>query len=60
MATIKEDYVSFECAKLLKEKRFDEEVTSFYFPNGILSHGNTYTYCKMAMLSSSDFILAPT
>lgn len=57
---IQEDYVSFEIAKLLKEKRFDEEVTSFYFLNGTLSHGNTYSYCKMAVSSNSDLILAPT
>ena len=57
---ITEDYVSFETAKLLKEKGFDEEVTSFYLPNGTLSHGNTYAYCKMSVSSNSNFILAPT
>lgn len=57
---IQEDYVSFKTAKLLKEKGFDEEVTSFYFLNGTLSHGNTYAYCKMAVSSNSDLILAPT
>ena len=30
MATITEDYVSFETAKLLKEKGFDEECVYFY------------------------------
>ena len=31
MATIKEDYVSFEVAKLLKEKGFDEYCSKSYF-----------------------------
>lgn len=31
MATIKEDYVSFEVAKLLKEKGFDEYCPKSYF-----------------------------
>jgi hypothetical protein len=35
MATITEDYVSFEIAKLLKEKGFDEKVISFYPPGDI-------------------------
>ena len=30
MATITEDYVSFEIAKLLKEKRFDEKCRTYY------------------------------
>ena len=30
MATITEDYVSFEIAKLLKEKGFDEETRKYY------------------------------
>ena len=32
---ITEDYVSFETAKLLKEKGFDERVLTFYFPGDI-------------------------
>lgn len=37
MATIAEDYVSFETAKLLKEKGFDDEYTNaFYDKNGNL------------------------
>lgn len=32
---ITEDYVSFETAKLLKEKGFDERVISFYHPGDI-------------------------
>ena len=35
MARISEDYVSFETAKLLKEKGFDENVISFYPPGDI-------------------------
>ena len=33
---IKEDYVSFEVAKLLKEKGFDEKVDTYYLvhPSG--------------------------
>lgn len=34
MATIKEDYVSFETAKLLKEKGFDGVSTIMYKENG--------------------------
>lgn len=33
---ITEDFVSFEIAKLLKEKGFDESVYSFYNQNGLL------------------------
>lgn len=32
--TIKEDYVSFEVAKLLKEKGFDAEIDTYYSPEG--------------------------
>ena len=31
---ITEDYISFETAKLLKEKGFDGECSRFYMPNG--------------------------
>lgn len=33
---IKEDYVSFETAKLLKEKGFDGECLAIYYPDGRL------------------------
>jgi len=33
-----EDYVSFETAKLLKEKGFDEPCEGFYVNSGVLSH----------------------
>ena len=34
MTTIKEDYVSFETAKLLKEKGFNAEIDTYYSPEG--------------------------
>ena len=34
MVTITEDYVSFEIAKLLKEKKFLEPCRHYYFTNG--------------------------
>ena len=34
MAKITEDYVSFETAKLLKEKKFDAETDTYYSPEG--------------------------
>lgn len=37
MATIEEDYVSFETAKLLKEKGFNEPCLKEYYNNGVLS-----------------------
>lgn len=45
---ITEDYVSFEVAKLLKEKGFDEPVKHFYFINGTFANDlaitkNSYT-----------------
>ena len=36
MVTITEDYVSFETAKLLKEKGFNEECFALYNPDGML------------------------
>ena len=42
---ITEDYVSFEVAKLLKEKGFDEQCRDFYRQeNGNWLHRNTYEY----------------
>ena len=38
MATITEDYVSFETAKLLKEKGFNEPCLKQYYNNGELSN----------------------
>lgn len=38
---IKEDYVSFETAKLLKEKGFDEPCYDFYDSDGIQHHCGT-------------------
>ena len=38
MTQITEDFVSFETAKLLKEKGFDEPCEGFYVNSGVLSH----------------------
>jgi len=38
MATITEDYVSFETAKLLKEKGFNYPCRVVYSPKGIVKH----------------------
>lgn len=38
MATISEDYVSFETAKLLKEKGFDEPTLYYYIAGHLLQH----------------------
>lgn len=38
MATITEDYVSFETAKLLKEKRFKTPVETGYYGDGRICH----------------------
>jgi len=38
MATITEDYVSFETAKLLKEKGFNYPCRAVYSPKGIVRH----------------------
>ena len=42
MATIKEDYVSFETAKLLKEKGFDESISMVYMSYGDLCKLHRY------------------
>ena len=54
MAT--EDYVSFETAKLLKEKGFDCECSRFYMPNG---HG-MWKYEHYHDFDISDKIECPT
>jgi hypothetical protein len=53
MATITEDYVSFETAKLLKEKRFDESCWSWYH-NGNHTITGTSRYCN-SELEKYDF-----
>lgn len=50
---IKEDYVSFETAKLLKEKGFDEECYTAYF-NGKLVDYTMFGFCM------GEIINAPT
>lgn len=42
MAAITEDYVSFEIAKLLKEKGFDESTSMVYMPYGDLCKLDRY------------------
>ena len=42
MATIKEDYVSFETAKILKEKGFDESISMVYMSYGDLCKLHRY------------------
>lgn len=57
MATITEDYVSFECAKLLKEKGFDEPVQYFYkFDSKELYRGTAFTNTQIG----DKFYNAPT
>lgn len=45
MTTITEDYVSFETAKLLKDKGFDEACWSWYH-NGNNTHTGVSRYCN--------------
>lgn len=56
---IKEDYVSFEVAKLLKEKGFDGDINAYYH---IWDNGNKV--CSAQEFSCSEaphlYILAPT
>ncbi len=51
---IKEDYVSFEVAKLLKEKGFDEECNMAYF-NGTLVDYTMFGFCL-----GGDLLYCPT
>lgn len=44
MAQITEDYVSFETAKLLKEKGFHEPLNYFYNSNGIVCYATPYNW----------------
>lgn len=50
-----EDYVSFEVAKMLKEKGFDEKTLSYY-ENNILCNGDWYEWNR----SPLGHIAAPT
>ena len=52
---IKEDYVSFEVAKLLKEKGFDEKTLSYYEDN-VLCRGDWFEWNR----SPLGHIAAPT
>ena len=55
---ITEDYVSFETAKLLKEKGFDESTIMRYDSNGEISSDGRYGHYNS--LKKFDFISAPT
>ena len=58
MAAISEDYVSFEIAKLLKEKGFNERICHFYDEDEFI-HCNTGLYfCNS--LGLNNYISAPT
>ena len=53
---ITEDYVSFEVAKLLKEKGFDGECSKFYMPTG----NGRWKYAHYHDFDISDRIDCPT
>ena len=58
---ITEDYVSFETAKLLKEKGFDSECHSHYYPCHRPDGSVQYHIAEIYSLKSlKDFYLAPT
>ena len=57
MTTIKEDYVSFETAKLLKEKGFDGYCWSWYH-NGNHTYTGTSRFCNSELKKYEDS--APT
>ena len=58
MTTITEDYVSFEIAKLLKEKGFNEGCM-YYYPD---SHTQLISYmdCKQSDMFGPEACIAPT
>ena len=57
MAAITEDYVSFETAKLLKEKGFEERIRSWYDNNGFFHEEG----CRMSNSDClSPTVMAPT
>ena len=53
MTTITEDYVSFEIAKLLKEKGFDEDCWCWYEEDGYLRESND----DFGVQSNSDHVV---
>ena len=53
---IQEDYVSFETAKLLKEKGFDEKLQYYYDTDGILVRCHRGQYFS----NKSNAFIAPT
>lgn len=59
LTMITEDYVSFEVAKLLKEKGFDERCFSFYWSDGSLD-ANSHDKKTNLRNSTSSNPVAPT
>ena len=57
---IYEAYVSYEVAKLLKEKGFEGRCSAYYTNTGLLCCGNTYTHCDMMLKTDFDICMAPT
>ncbi len=53
---ITEDYCSYEVAKLLEEKGFDEKTLSYYYENNVLCHGDWFEWNR----SPLGHIAAPT
>jgi len=53
MATITEDYVSFETAKLLKEKGFDEKTIYHYTTGDTLQHNIAYNQYKNSEMGNA-------
>lgn len=64
MVTISEDYVSFEIAKLLKEKEFNERLLTFYITDEAKKEGYfqlmAFTDDKIDNNHSDHCYLAPT
>jgi hypothetical protein len=60
MATITEDYVSFETAKLLKEKGFNERCKAFRSPSGKLFYSSNYIKNFEEKKTIGGAVTAPT
>lgn len=57
MAQVVEDYVSFETAKLLKEKRFDIYCSTAYFNGGLVDY-TMFGFCDGELLPAPSLSLA--
>ena len=60
MATITEDYISFETAKLLKEKGFNEKVICYYDDGGSLNLNKFVEFQCCNQEYGSGIFAAPT